>query len=89
MTLDEELVVRSRRRAEAKVAFYTDLAAYAVVNVGLFALWFFTGGGFPWFLFVVLFWGLGVASRGVHLFRQSNRFENMVKAEYEEMLNRH
>ena len=88
MALDEEMVIRSRRRAEAKLAFYTDLAAYVIVNVGLFAIWLFNGGGFPWFLFVVIFWGLGVASHGVALFRQSNFFDRMVETEYRRMLNR-
>ncbi len=88
MALDEELVVRSRKRAEAKLSFYTDLAAYAIVNIGLFAIWLYSGGGFPWFLFVVIFWGLGVASHGVAVFRQSSYFDRMAESEYRKMLNR-
>jgi hypothetical protein len=88
MALDEDLVIRSRRRAEAKLTFYTDLAAYSIVNLGLFVLWFLTGGGFPWFLFVVIFWGLGVASHGITLFRHSNYFDRMVDGEYRKLVNR-
>lgn len=75
MALDEEIVIQSGRRAEAKLAFCTDLAAHAIVNVGLFAIWLFNGGGSPWFVFIVIFWGPGVASHGVALFRQSNFFD--------------
>jgi hypothetical protein len=88
MTLDEELLIKSRKRAEAKLAFYTDLAAYAIVNTGLFLIWYLNGQGFPWFVFVIIFWGLGVASHGVALFRQSSRFDRMAEAEYKRMLER-
>jgi hypothetical protein len=88
MSFDEELLIKSRKRAEAKLTFYTDLGAYSIVNVGLFLLWYLNGQGFPWFLFVIVFWGLGVASHGVALFRQSGHFDNMAKAEYVRMLNR-
>ncbi len=88
MTLDEELVVRARKRVEAKVRFYTDLGAYLIVNFILFAIWYYDGGGFPWFLFVMLFWGLGVAANGLSLFRHSNYFEKMAESEYQRMLNR-
>ena len=72
---DEELLLRARKRAEAKINFYSDLALYLIVNVLLFALWWNGGGGFPWFLFVVFFWGLGVISHGLVLFRQSGCFD--------------
>jgi len=85
---DEELLVRARKRTEAKISFYSDLGLYSIVNVLLFALWWNSGGGFPWFLFVVFFWGLGVVSQGLVLFRQSDRFDRMAEAEYQRMLKR-
>ncbi len=88
MTVDEELLIKSRKRAEARLSFYTDLTAYSVVNIGLFFIWLFGGQGFPWFIFVVIFWGLGVAARGVALFRQSAYFDRMAEEEYKKMLNR-
>jgi hypothetical protein len=86
MQMDEELLIRARHKAEAKVAFFSDLAAYLVVNFLLFAVWLYYGGGFPWFLFVVFFWGLGVISRGMAFFRTSDCFDKMAEAEYEKML---
>jgi hypothetical protein len=88
MALDEELLIRSRKHAEAKLAFYTDLTAYIIVNAGLFLIWYLNGQGFPWFVFVIIFWGLGVASHGVALFRQSSYFDRMAETEYKRMLNR-
>ncbi len=86
--MDEELLVRARKRTEAKISFYSDLGLYSIVNVLLFILWWNGGGGFPWFLFVVFFWGLGVVSHGLVLFRQSDMFDRMAEAEYERMLKR-
>jgi hypothetical protein len=86
--MDEELLVRARKRTEAKISFYSDLGLYAIVNVLLFALWWNNGGGFPWFLFVVFFWGLGVISHGLVLFRQSDMFDKMAEVEYQRMLKR-
>ncbi len=86
--IDEELLVRARKRTDAKISFYSDLGLYSIVNVLLFALWWNGGGGFPWFLFVVSFWGLGVVSHGLVLFRQSDLFDRMTETEYERMLKR-
>jgi hypothetical protein len=88
MAFDEELLIRSRKRAEAKLLFYTDLVAYAIVNTALFMVWYFSGQGFPWFLFVLFFWGLGVGSRGVTYYRNSDGFDRMTAAEYKRMLNK-
>jgi 2TM domain len=86
--MDEELLVRARKRTESKISFYSDLGLYSIVNVILFALWWNNGGGYPWFLFVVFFWGLGVISHGLALFRQSDLFDRMAEAEYQRMLKR-
>jgi hypothetical protein len=85
---DEELLIRARKRADAKITFYSDLALYLIVNVILIAVWWYYGGGFPWFLFVVFFWGIGVFSHWLVLFRQSDRFDRMADDEYQKMLKR-
>jgi hypothetical protein len=86
--MDEELLVRARKRTEAKISFYSDVGLYSIINIILFALWWNNGGGFPWFLFVVFFWGLGVISHGLALFRQSDLFDKMAEAEYQRLLRR-
>ena len=45
-----------------KSGFRSHLMSYLGVNAGLFGLWMFTGGGFPWFAIPLLAWGIGMAS---------------------------
>lgn len=53
-------------KAEARYGFRWHLAAYAVVNGFLVALWVYTGSltgeWFPWPVFPLVFWGLGLGS---------------------------
>ena len=57
--------IEIRRRVEAKFeqrnGLLMHLLSYAGTNVMLWAIWLFSSGGFPWPLFVTLFWGIGMA----------------------------
>ncbi|NTU84385.1 MAG: 2TM domain-containing protein [Chloroflexales bacterium] len=57
-------------RARAQVArlrqFYTHLAAYVLVNAGLFLLSLFTGGA--WSIWPLLGWGIGLAAHAAVTF---------------------
>jgi len=46
-------------------SFLAHMAIWAAVNVLLIAVWAIGGGGFPWFVFVALGWGIGVVAHGV------------------------
>lgn len=54
-----------RRCVEAKYdernALLIHLISYAGVNVLVWLIWLIETGGFPWPLFVTLFWGIGMA----------------------------
>lgn len=52
------------KRLKAKRDFRTHVAAYVVVNLALIGIWWFTGRGFYWPIFVILGWGIGVALNG-------------------------
>ena len=60
-----QLEIEIRRRVEAKYDERNGLLihgiSYAGVNVLVWAIWLFSAGGFPWPLFVTLFWGIGMA----------------------------
>ncbi len=60
-----QLELEIRRRVEAKYdernALLIHFASYAGVNVLVWAIWLFSTGGFPWPLFVTVFWGIGMA----------------------------
>jgi len=57
---DEELVQEAEKRAEEKLGFYVHLTVYSIVNIMLFLIWLFITKGFPWFLFPLGGWGIGI-----------------------------
>ena len=57
---EEELYERARKRVEEKKGFYTHLIAYIAVNILLIIIWAVTGAGFPWFVFPLGGWGIGL-----------------------------
>ena len=62
-TKDEQLWQIAKKRAQFKRHFFT----YAVINIFLYAIWYFTDGpsdeahGLPWPAWVTLGWGIGIA----------------------------
>ncbi|HYY90994.1 MAG TPA: 2TM domain-containing protein [Candidatus Dormibacteraeota bacterium] len=67
---DEELRRRARKTAEARIGFYIHFSVYVIVNAFLVLLWWFTGGlsVFPWFIFPLFFWGVGVVAHAIGAF---------------------
>ena len=59
-----QLEFEIRRRVEAKYdernALLIHFASYAGINIMVWAIWLFSSGGFPWPLFVTVFWGIGM-----------------------------
>lgn len=77
--------------AQKRASFKVHLAAYLIVNLFLWALWYFTGANwrdgsfFPWPLWTTLGWGIGVAFHFVaaYVFPRANSVEN----EYQKLKN--
>ena len=68
---EEEIRQMARRRVEAKKGFFVHLSMYVIINIFLFLIWFFVAGGpgsYPWFLWVLFGWGIGVAANAVAVF---------------------
>ena len=58
---EEEVYEVAKKRVRAKRDFYKHLVVYVVVNIILVIIWAFpAGGGYPWFLWVIGGWGIGV-----------------------------
>ena len=55
-------------RVRAKKGFYSHLTVYIVINLMLVAIWFFTGAGYFWPMWVMLGWGIGLVINGVAVF---------------------
>ena len=58
---EEQIYEEARKRVEAKKGFFIHFAVYIVVNIMLVLIWAFAaGGGFPWFIFPLCGWGIGI-----------------------------
>jgi nitroreductase len=53
---------RDQRRSRGrKRGFRIHLTSYIAVQTLLLAVWALSGGGYPWFIFPLLGWGIGLA----------------------------
>ncbi len=59
---------RARRRVQAMRGFYSHLAVYIVVNVGLVLINLLTSPGALWFYWPLLGWGAGLAAHAFAVF---------------------
>ncbi|MGZ4892334.1 MAG: 2TM domain-containing protein [Halobacteriota archaeon] len=72
----------ARKRAEDNVGFYVHLTIYVAVNLTFVILWWFTGGSsgvFPWFIPIILFWGIGLVAQGAAVFLGSGMTDKMAE----------
>jgi hypothetical protein len=53
------------RRARLRQSFYRSLATYLAVNAMLVGVWLFSGQGYFWPIWVLLGWGVAVATQAV------------------------
>jgi len=74
---EEEIYSLARKRVEEKKGFYTHLAVYIVVNIFLVIIWAVTGAGFPWFVFPLGGWGIGILFHflGTFVFSRKSNWE--------------
>ncbi len=74
---EEEIYRRARKRVEDKKSFLVHLIVYLVVNGGLVIIWLLTGHGYPWFVWPVFGWGIGLVFHflGVYFFDRETGWE--------------
>lgn len=83
------------KQAKARVGFRMHLRSYFIVNAGLWLIWAFTtfafradghsGTIFPWPIFPMLGWGIGLASHYFGVFRGGNE-RTMIEEEYQKLV---
>ena len=58
---EEQIYEQAKKRVEEKKGFFIHFSVYIIVNIMLVFIWAFTaGGGFPWFIFPLGGWGIGI-----------------------------
>lgn len=65
---DKDLEERVRKRVRDMKSFYTHLVVYVIVNGLLIILWAISDRGFPWFLFPLAGWGIGLFFHWYNIF---------------------
>jgi hypothetical protein len=72
---EEEIYEAARKRVRQKKEFYNHLVIYTVVNILLVIIWALTSRGYPWFLWPLAGWGIGIIFHASDVFifhKQSN-----------------
>ncbi len=64
----EQIEQIARRRAGAKLGWYTHACLYLLFNLFFFATSYYGWGHHRWTVFPVLGWGLGLALHGIAVF---------------------
>ena len=58
--VQDRAYLRAQRAVQARRGLYAHAVVYAIVNVALFTIDYFTPGG-PWFYWPLIGWGAGLA----------------------------
>ena len=66
---EEQIYEQAKQRVEARKGFFIHLIVYICVNILLIIIWaFVAGAGFPWFIFPLVGWGIGLLFHGLGIF---------------------
>ena len=58
----------AEKRVKKRIALFQHIGVYVVVNAFLVVVWALSGAGYPWFLWVMAGWGLGLAFHALGYF---------------------
>ncbi len=83
---EEQIYEEAKKRVEEKKGFRIHVTVYLCVNTMLVLIWWFTGAGFPWFVFPLGGWGIGVLFHGLGVYVFSRRSDKRaIEREAEEI----
>ncbi len=85
MQSDEALMALARKRAADKVGFYIHFSVYVILNALFILVWWLAGDGFPWFIFILGFWGIGLVAHFIGVFVGTGVTDRMAQREYERL----
>ena len=71
---EEQIYEEAKRRVGEKKGFYAHVLSYVLVNIMLVFIWAFaSGGGYPWFLWPLVCWGIFVLIHYLRVFILENK----------------
>jgi hypothetical protein len=78
------------REAEAKQilrrrVFLLHLSVYVMTNIFLIVIWALTSRGYPWFLFPIFGWGIGLVAHGIVAYLLSDPEEIVLRREQQRL----
>jgi hypothetical protein len=82
---EDELRRRAVKSLRAKAGFWTHFAVYLAVNAFFVTIWFFTGAGFFWPIFLIAGWGIGVAANAWDAFGREPVTEERIQREMDHL----
>ena len=66
---EEQIYNQAEKRVAEKKGFYLHLTIYICISLILVLIWAFVAGrGFPWFIFPIVGWGIGIFFHGLGTF---------------------
>jgi len=65
---EEEIYEAAKKRVRQKRDFYSHIAAYVIVNAFLVVIWAITSRGYPWFIWPIVGWGVGLIFHAMDIF---------------------
>jgi hypothetical protein len=68
METNETEVQQVKRRVQARFGLTIHAATYLVINSGFVAIWALTGAHYPWFIWPLFGWGIGIVSHALAYF---------------------
>jgi hypothetical protein len=86
---EEQIYKLAKERVEKKKGFFIHITVYIAVNIMLVIIWAFAaGGGFPWFIFPLCGWGIGVLFHFLGVFVFGRKLDNAAIEKEAEKLRR-
>jgi hypothetical protein len=76
---------REARQILKRRTFYLHLSIYVAVQLMIIIIWALAGGGFPWFLFPLMGWGIGIVAHGATAFLMAHPDDIVLKREQRRM----
>jgi hypothetical protein len=63
--MENDIETVATKRVQARMGFWIHLTLYAITNTALIGIWFVTGRGYPWFVWPMFGWGIGIVGHTV------------------------